>query len=361
VDAERRLESSSVGVLIEAYTRLHGSGPEWGEDQLTNHGPMAVEVLVRRGFEDEVDRWVDQYLRRLDSLPTATSPITDANWPQALGEGRRLGDWVRYFRGQLAEQPWREVLATWWPRLLPGIVAGTTHGVIRVGHAVRALLAAAQTPESITELAHGLAFWAARSRPVPTAGEPAGTLSAGEALDRIARVGDQSGTVAARFSQLAETDAWPASVAALRRIADPDDARLRLVDLVDAATVRYLTHGHASPVLLAHTATAPNAVLHILPALPRDLWVGSVSAIWRTTAAIVAAYAPREGLPRTVLPSVATTADALDDTLERAIAHGDEHVIKFTDTATEVYARTGHPDALAAAVHIGSLIERAYA
>jgi hypothetical protein len=35
--------------------------------------------------------------------------------------------------------------------------------------------------------------------------------------------------------------------------------------------------------------------------------------------------------------------------LDRAVAHADEHVIKFTETAAEVYTRTGHPDALAAA------------
>ena len=39
----------SDGALAEAYQRFHRTGPEWGEDQLTNHGPMAAEVLVRRG------------------------------------------------------------------------------------------------------------------------------------------------------------------------------------------------------------------------------------------------------------------------------------------------------------------------
>jgi hypothetical protein len=43
---------------------------------------------------------------------------------------------------------------------------------------------------------------------------------------------------------------------------------------------------------------------------------------------------------------------------DRACAHGDEHVIKFTDTPIEVYARTGDPDALAAAVHATALFER---
>jgi hypothetical protein len=44
--------------------------------------------------------------------------------------------------------------------------------------------------------------------------------------------------------------------------------------------------------------------------------------------------------------------------VDRAVAHGDEHVIKFTDTATESYQRTGNPDALAACVRAAELIDR---
>jgi hypothetical protein len=58
------------------------------------------------------------------------------------------------------------VLETWWLRLLPG-VAAATHGVIRVGHAVRALTEDGEDPDHLTELAHGLAYWAARWQPVP--------------------------------------------------------------------------------------------------------------------------------------------------------------------------------------------------
>ena len=80
-----------------------------------------------------------------------------------------MADWTTYFREEVASQPWREVLDTWWPRLLPGLVAAATHGVIRTGHAVEALLTDGETPEHLTELAHGLAYWAARWQPVPGA------------------------------------------------------------------------------------------------------------------------------------------------------------------------------------------------
>src|SRR5580692_206929 len=160
---ERAVQMSD-GVLTEAYERFHRTGPEWGADQLTNHGPMAVEVLVRRGRAEVVPRWVDAYIRRLDELPRATGEITDASWPEALGNGRRIGDWTAYITRQLAEQPWREVFATWWPRLLPGIAAGATHGVIRTGHVVRTLLTTEDNAPTLDELGHALAFWAARSR-----------------------------------------------------------------------------------------------------------------------------------------------------------------------------------------------------
>jgi len=44
--------------------------------------------------------------------------------------------------------------------------------------------------------------------------------------------------------------------------------------------------------------------------------------------------------------------------LDRAGDHGDEHVIKFTDTAAGVYASTGRAEALAAALHVGTLIRK---
>jgi len=351
--------TNTGGVLNEAYQRFHRTGPEWGEDQLTNHGPMAVEVLIRRGYADVVAGWVDRYERRLDLLPTATDRITDENWAEALGAGRRIGDWTAYFRRQLAEQPWRDVLVRWWPRLLPGIAAGTTHGVIRVGHVVRALLTGAQHQQALDELAHGLAFWAARFRGVPGGDQPDNpppAADAGAAMDALPRVADQRGNVANRFGQLERMAAWPRALAALRPSPDPERTRAALIDLVTAATLRYLRHGHGSPVLLVHTATAPNAVLHTLPALPPGLWAPSLSAVWTASAAIHAGWAPADAAPPEVLPSAPEGPDALAEVVARAVEHGDEHVIKFSDTAAEVYTRTGDPDALAAAVRITTLI-----
>ena len=337
-------------VLDEAYGRLHRMGPEWSEDELTNHGPMAAEVLVRRGQADAVERWVDRYIRRLDPLPSATAAITEADWTEALGDGRRVGDWVRFFERQLAEHPWREVLATWWERLLPGILAGTTHGVIRVSHAVRALLAhpetEPETPATLTELAHGLAFWASRSQPLPPVPPPAGAADPAAALDSFHASAARTGGWRTGSVSSAGPTGWSSAVAALRPAGSPDEVRDRLADLVTAASQRYLRYGHGSPVLLVHLATAPNAVLHSLPALPTALWQPSLTAVWTTTAAIFSAYAPPDPAPIDAATDAAGGGRPVADVVDRALAHGDEHVIKFTDTAAEAYARSGDPAVL---------------
>jgi hypothetical protein len=345
-------------VLDEAYERLHSTGPEWGGN-LSNHGPMVAETLTRRGHAGEVGRWVDRYSRRLEDLPGPGGRITDASWREALGE--RVGDWVPYFTDQLADQPWRAVLATWWPRLLPGIAAGATHGVIRTSHAVRTLLAGNERPSAIAELAHALGFWAARFVPVPNA-VPSGALDAAAALESLPRLTEQEGPIRDRLTRLGELSGWRTSAAALAGVRTADEARSRLGDLVDAATLRYLTHGYASPVLLVHTATAPNAVLHVLPALPETMWPASLAAAWSASAAITAAYAPgraEQEQPQRAEPAEAPTAGQVAELLDRAITHGDEHVIKFSDTAAESYARTGDPATLAAASRAAELIEPA--
>ena len=134
--------------------------------------------MVRHGHAGSVHRWLDGYMRRLEDFPRGTAPI-GGDWREALGDPRRVADWTAYFRREVTRQPWRRVLGTWWPRLLPGVAAAATHGVIRVGHAVRALLADGDDAVHVTELAHGLAYWAARWQPVPGAAAGLGLPAAG--------------------------------------------------------------------------------------------------------------------------------------------------------------------------------------
>lgn len=340
-----------TGTLDEAYQRLHHTGPEF-DGWLSNHGSMVVEAMAHSGHTPSVHRWVDRYAGRLDELPRPQRSIEE--WREALGDESRIGDWIGLFTRELDARPWREVLSTWWPRLLPGIVAGATHGVIRVGHAVRVLLADEPTGPRIAELAHGLGYWAARWQLVPGVVAPAGDVVPMRALAGVPRVVGRTGGVRDRIARLAETDGWSSALASLRAPAGPEDARILLTELVDTAVLRYRTHAHGSAVMLVHAATAPNAVLRTLPALPRDLWGQSLAAAWAATAAVTSVYAAGSAAPESALPR---GSDDPADLLTRAVEHGDEHAIKFADTAVDTFARTGNRDALSAAARATRLIE----
>ena len=198
------------GILDEALERLRDTGPE-RNGWLSNHAPMAAEALTRRGHAAQVHRWLDGYGHLLEERPRGISPIPRDQWRDPLGDPVRTGDWLTFFERELAAAPWREVLAVWWPRLLPGIAAGATHGVIRVGHAVRALLDVETAPR-VMELAHGLAYWAARWQPLalPAAG-PYRASDPRAALDAVPRVPDQRFGIRHRLAQLAALDFWPAT------------------------------------------------------------------------------------------------------------------------------------------------------
>jgi hypothetical protein len=114
--------------------------------------------------------------------------------------------------------------------------------------------------------------------------------------------------------------------------------------------------------MLVHSATAPSAVLRTLPALDTGLWAPSLAAAWAASSALTSVYAPAEPAPREQLPEPPAgphTREAIaSETFTRAVEHGDAHVIKFADTAVEVFARTGNPDAISAALRAAQLIER---
>ncbi|MFB7088379.1 questin oxidase family protein [Streptomyces sp. NPDC056296] len=331
----------TTGILDEALQRLHGSGPE-RLGRLTNHAPMAVEALAAHGQAGSVHRWLDLYAPKLEEFPSVVERVTAANWRSALGDARRAADWIGYFGREIAERPWRDVLTEWWPRLLPGLYGGSTHPVIRVGHAVRTLLADDGTEPRLTELSHGLGYWAARYHPVADLVPLPGADSAAAALDAVTPIATRDGGFPARLGRVTGLPVWAAAVT------DPHDARRRLTDLVRAATHRYATHGHGEKTMLVHAATAPNAVLRVLPALPPALWVPSLRAAWTASAAVTAMYAPQA--PVAFTPSAAFTAE---EVVERALAHGDEHVIKLTDTALDV----GDERALTAALRSIDLSE----
>ncbi|QIK08268.1 questin oxidase family protein [Streptomyces sp. ID38640] len=347
------METTS-GTLDEALLRLHTSGPEFS-GYLSNHGPMAVEAMVRNGQARTVHRWLDAYAHKLEDVPSPRARITDANWQEALGDPGRVTDWTRYFTGRVAERPWRELLAEWWPRLLPGIAGAATHPVIRVGHAVRSLLTEGEDAARIAEFAHALGYWAARHLLLPATVHPAGSATPAEALSALPRIPERRVTPLNGYAQLLTTPGWLSTTESLHLPDDPEAARAGLTALVRAATLNYADHGHGNGIMLVHAATAPNAVLRTLPALPRELWASSFAAAWAAASAITTLYAA--DTPRRAPDAAAVTPD---EVFARAVAHGNEHAIKFADTALDVAAASedGDTRVLSAALNAVELIDQ---
>lgn len=251
-------------VLDEAYERLHVTGPEF-EGGDANHGPMAADALIRLGRPGEVGGWLDGYTRRLHPAPRTRWVINDADWRESLGDRSRLGDWLALFARHMRESPWEEVLARWWARLLPGAIASATHGLIRTGHAVRALREY-ETSRRRDELAQALGYWAARWQPLPGQQPPEGAVEVGAALDAIPIVG-AVGSAGSRVALLGAAPSWSPALRRLAPVTAPAAVPAALDLLVDAAVTRYERWAHGSPVMLVHAATAPRAAALVLPAL----------------------------------------------------------------------------------------------
>ena len=131
-------------------------------------------------------------------LPAASVARSDGGprpcrpeWGEHLGDSNLLGDWTAFMRSRAERLGWEDLLLLWWPRLLPGLAASATHGVIRPAHALRSLSTspeAAPEPLLIDELAQGLAFWAARYQRLPGGPRGRGHLAAIEATARLPRL-----------------------------------------------------------------------------------------------------------------------------------------------------------------------------
>ena len=320
----------------DALDRLDDLGYERGGDaDLANHGPMAAEALAVLGHGDDVPDWVRGYRAAMEhhEPPSPRSAIDgsdESSWRAALGAFDRAGDWEALFRRELAEQPWRSVLARWWPRLLPGLISRLTHGPIRTAHAVRSV-AATNTPSErqLTELARGLAYWAARFTGLPGQARFVGEQNLAAAVAALPRVPLAAGMPPG--ARLARVASLPGYTEALASIA-ADQLPELLSDMTATFAGIALAHPEINPVPLVHGVTAPAAVRLVLPYLPAELYEPSVAALWQVHTALLLMFTGDAATETDVLArAMRTEVPGFDELIGRAVEHGDEHVIKFTE------------------------------
>lgn len=343
-------DTSDKDVLDEGLSRIALTGPEF-RGGLSNHAPMAAEALVRLGRAEDVQPWLDAYIKRLDAAPRASDRITGETWRAALGAPSRVADWEVYFRDQMTEEPWRDVLARWWPRLVPGIAAAATHGVIRTSHAARSL-DADDTAERRGELARGLAYWAASYLALPGTARTAGQLDITAAVAGlpVASRPPSAGLITeALKTGLGGEPGFDAAVGALR---PPADVAVDLRDLAREFTRVFLGYGRERPIALLHAVTAPVAARSVLPLLPAEVARPTYDALWQVGAGLFTVYTggvTPEPLPASAPPSP-------DTVTERAVATGDEHAIKLTEACLRLHAETPDDVFLHAAARASDLL-----
>lgn len=343
--------------IDDALEILEQFGPEFarGDLKLSNHGPMAAEALFALGRADVAIPWVERYKRRLQDHPGARNPVSGESWREALGDISRVGDWIAFFERELAEAPWTDMLNEWVLRLAPGVAAAATHGVIRTGHAVRSL-AAGETGRRRHELAEGLGYWAASYQLLPGAPSSAGGgLRPSQAISHVQPLPSAKRTDFGLISDgLRRLGDFPAFAGAINLVDTSGDASRFLSDLTETFAAVYLANAHTGQVIgLIHAVTAPSAIRLLAPHLTPDATETALRYGWQASAALYAAMgeSPHAG-------DVEAPDESTDDLIDRAVATGDEHAIKFTEACLREHALNPKPVYLAAAHHASKALRR---
>jgi hypothetical protein len=318
----------------------------------SNHAPMVVEALCALGRPEAVRPWLARYRERMQPRPAPAEPIGSDDWRSALGRRGRFSDWALFFADELDEDPWPNVLERWVTRLAPGFCAAATHGVIRVGHAVRGI-AERETPSRRRELADALAGWAATWRQLPVAGPANGVLSPSQAIARAPVVPPERrlpGNIAAALAVLGD---FPEFSPVIGMIDAEGPVAPLIAELTELFARVYLTNARDIPTTIAfiHAVTSHAALGNIAPHVSETTARTALRFAWQSGCALYACYggvAPAE----TVEPH----DEKKEQLAERAIANGDEHVIKFTEACLNRHAVAASAAYLGAADHVAGMI-----
>ena len=345
------MRTANYDSMDEALACLGSYGPDLSNG-LTNHAPMAAEALCALGRPDAVLPWIERYRSGLLPRPPARERILPDAWRGALGQGHRAGDWSARFADELQDAPWPVVLDRWVERLAPGICASATHGVIRVGHAVRSLATAETASQPVAlrlrELADALASWAYAYQELPTSAQPpARGLSPHAAIGRVTVVPAElrrfSGTITSSLDALSEFPDFAPVIGLLDVRRDPPQLVHELTD-VFARVFLANAHDVLTAIVFVHGVTSIAALGHILPHVQDTTARTALRYAWQSSCALYAAFGSQPPAAALEVPTV--DPDALAD---RAIAHGDEHAIKFAEACLQQAVGHRSPAYLAAA------------
>jgi hypothetical protein len=273
---------------------------------------------------------VEKYKRALQPHPPGTRAIDAKSWREALGQNDRVGDWIVFFRRELADRPWREVVSDWTARLSPGVVAAAFHGAIRTSHAVRSL-EETETPARRRELAEGLGYWAATYNALPedprAARAPDGRLPSAAVGDVPILPPEKRISYGNITDRLAPLDAFPPFAGVAGSVDPSGDSGAFLSNLTETfATVYLASVPPGSVITFLHGVTGPAAVRTLAAYLGPEQRARLLRYAWQACASFLSSSGGK------TKPSPSSEKlPSREELAERALATGDEHAIKFTE------------------------------
>jgi hypothetical protein len=345
----------TYAIFDEALESIVVASPDL-RNGLTNHAPMAIEALCAMGRDDAVIPWLDNYRAGMQPWPASREQIDRSNWREALGHIERVADWRVFFANELKEAPWRAVLDRWAARLAPAICASAMHGVLRVGHAVRALTVT-ETPVRLAELGDGLAYWAATYQTLPTdLSAQSATTRPGEAILQVAIVPPEqrkfTGTIVSSLERLDEFPAFAPVIGLADLSGDPSFV---LSSLTETFARVYLANARdvLSTIVFIHGVTGAVALRSLAPHLDEQTVREALRYAWQAGCGLYAAFGRQPASEHEIEPP----KESRETLIDMAVANGDEHAIKFTEACLREHALNPSPVYLAAARHALAMLK----
>lgn len=334
--------------IDDALTLLRDTGPEYSRG-LSNHGPMLAETLIALDCSELVIPWLDKYKRQLSSMPSKSLCISESNYLSALGDISRFRDWQIFFQEEMKQKPWRDLLNEWVDRLSPGYIAAAMHGVIRTGHAVRSLTNG-ESEERIAELASGLAYWAARYQRLPETKSKRTAInrSVYEVLNTIDLLpGVQREKLGLITNEIATLENLASFSEVINLIDQSDKPEESLTRLTEGFAFMFLRNAEPTRevIALVHALTGPYALRQMLPYLKAPVAKKALKYAWQASAALYVRY----GLGMQPIVEEFAPSFSRSELVERAVATGDEHAVKYVEACIAEHESNPNPVYLSSA------------
>ncbi|MDR3475488.1 MAG: questin oxidase family protein [Devosia sp.] len=127
-----------------------------------NHAPMVLVALSNLGGSEqrlyEFFEFYRDYKQLLPFVPEV-APVDRSSWESCIGHREREADLRRFFASEVNRLGVKAALATYLPRLAPGIAASAFHALMRMAYGLLRM--------DKSEIANALAYWTATYLKLP--------------------------------------------------------------------------------------------------------------------------------------------------------------------------------------------------